>query len=238
MHVPDGFIDIPVSIATGAIAAAGVGICLRRARRELDDRTAPLAGLVASFIFAAQMLTFPVAPGTSGHLLGGALAAVLVGPFTGALCVAVVLLVQGLFFADGGLTALGTNITDMSLVTVIVAYTVVRLLIAVLPKNRTALLAATFAGAVLSVVGAAVAFTLIYAAGGTTHVPLGTVAGAMIGVHVLIGIGEALITTATVASILAVRPDLVRAARHLQPKLVLRQPTSEPAAAEPIPAGS
>jgi cobalt/nickel transport system permease protein len=135
----------------------------------------------------------------------------------------VVLLVQGLFFADGGLTALGTNITDMSLVTVIVGYGLVRLLIAVLPKTRTSLLAATFVGALLSVVGASIAFTVIYAIGGTTNVPIGTVATAMIGVHLLIGIGEALITTATVASILVVRPDLIRAARHLQPKLVLRQ---------------
>ena len=228
MHVPDGFIDIPVSIATGAIAVAGIGVCLRGARNELDDRTAPLAGLVASFIFAVQMLNFPVAAGTSGHLLGGALAAILVGPYTGALCVSVVLLVQGLFFADGGLTALGTNITDMSLVTVIVGYGLVRLLIAVLPKTRTSLLTATFVGALLSVVGASIAFTAVYAIGGTTDVPIGTVAAAMIGVHLLIGIGEALITTATVASILAVRPDLVRAARHLQPKLTLRTPTTEP----------
>lgn len=226
MHVPDGFIDIPVSIATGAIAVAGVGISLRGARRELDDRTAPLAGLVASFIFAVQMLNFPVAAGTSGHLLGGTLAAVLVGPYTGALCVAVVLLVQSLFFADGGLTALGINITDMSLVTVIVGFAVVRLLITVLPKTRACLLIATFVGALLSVIAASVAFTAIYAVGGTTDVPIGTVAGAMIGVHVLIGIGEALITTATVASIIAVRPDLVRAARHLQPKLTLRLPAS------------
>ena len=231
MHVPDGFIDIPVSIATGAIAVAGVGICLRGARRELDDRTAPLAGLVASFIFAVQMLNFPIAGGTSGHLLGGALAAVLVGPYTGALCVAVVLLVQALF-ADGGLTALGVNIIDMSLVTVIVGYGVVRLLVMVLPKTRTGLLAATFVGALLSVVAASAAFTAIYAVGGTTAVPLGTVITAMVGVHVLIGVGEAVITTVTVASILTVRPDLVRAARHLQPKLVLR------GASDPVPARS
>ncbi len=107
-----------------------------------------------------------------------------------------------------------------------------RLLIAVLPKTRISLLAATFVGALLSVVAASVAFTAIYAIGGTTDVPLGTVAGAMIGVHVLIGIGEALITTATVASIISVRPDLVHAARHLQPKLVLRE------APEAVPAGS
>ena len=118
MHVPDGFIDAPVSIAAGVVAAGGIAVCLRGARQELDDRTAPMAGLVAAFVFSAQMLNFPVAAGTSGHLLGGALAAILVGPYTGALCVAVVLLVQGLLFADGGLTAIGVNILNMSLVTV------------------------------------------------------------------------------------------------------------------------
>ena len=129
MHVPDGFIDAPVSVGAGVLAAAGVAVCLRGARRELDDRTAPLAGLVAAFVFAVQMLNFPVAAGTCGHLLGGALAAILVGPYTGALCVAVVLLVQSLLFADGGLTALGVNVIDMSLVTVVVGWFVFRALI-------------------------------------------------------------------------------------------------------------
>ena len=110
MHGPDGFLDLPTSVATGAVAVAGVGLALRGARRELDDRTAPLAGLVATFVFAVQMLNFPVAAGTSGHLLGGALAAILVGPYTGALCVAVVLIVQSLLFADGGLTAIGVRL--------------------------------------------------------------------------------------------------------------------------------
>src|SRR5689334_5543493 len=119
MHAPDGFIDAPLSIAAGVVAAGGIALCLRGARRELDDRTAPLAGLVAVYVFAVQMLNFPVAAGTSGHLLGGTLAAVLAGPFTGALCVSVVLLVQALLFADGGLTALGVNIVDMSLATVL-----------------------------------------------------------------------------------------------------------------------
>src|SRR3954449_6723125 len=109
MHVPDGFLDAPTSVATGAVAVAAVGVALRGARRELDDRTAPLAGLVAAFVFATQMVNFPVGAGTSGHLLGGALAAALVGPWTGILVITVVLLVQGLLFADGGLTALGTN---------------------------------------------------------------------------------------------------------------------------------
>src|SRR5689334_20495843 len=102
VHAPDGFIDVPVSIVAGGVAAAGIAVALRGARRELDDRTAPLAGLVSVYVFAVQMLNFPVASGTSGHLLGGTLAAVLVGPFTGALCVSVVLLVQALLFADGG----------------------------------------------------------------------------------------------------------------------------------------
>ena len=122
MHVPDGFLDAPTSIATGAVAVAGVAIALRKARTELDDRTAPMAGLVAAFVFAGQMMNFPVGAGTSGHLLGGALAAVLVGPWTGALCISVVLLVQSLFMADGGVTALGTNITLMALVGAGVGY--------------------------------------------------------------------------------------------------------------------
>ena len=108
MHVPDGFLDAPTSVATGAVAVVAVGVALRGARRELDDKTAPLAGLVATFVFATQMLNFPVGAGTSGHLLGGALAAVLVGPSTALLCITVVLLVQALLFAVGGTAATGT----------------------------------------------------------------------------------------------------------------------------------
>ncbi|MEU9174859.1 energy-coupling factor ABC transporter permease [Streptomyces sp. NPDC048420] len=222
MHVPDGFIDAPISAATGVVAAAAVAVSLRGARRELDERTAPLAGLVAAFIFAVQMLNFPVAAGTSGHLLGGALAAILVGPYTGVLCVSVVLLMQGVLFADGGLTALGVNITDMAVVTTVVAYAVFRGLVKVLPRRRSSITAASFVAAVLSVPAAAVAFTLIYAVGGTTDVSIGKVATAMIGVHVLIGIGEAAITALTVGAVVAVRPDLVYGARGLQQKLQLR----------------
>ena len=115
--------------------SAGVAVALRGARRELDDRTAPMAGLVATFVFAGQMMNFPVGAGTSGHLLGGALAAVLVGPWTAVLCVSVVLLVQALFMADGGITALGTNITLMALVGVGVGWLVFRAVQAVLPKR-------------------------------------------------------------------------------------------------------
>ena len=222
MHVPDGFIDAPVSIAAGAVAVAGVGVALRGARRELDDRTAPLAGLTAAFVFAAQMLNFPVAAGTSGHLLGGTLAAILVGPYTGVLCVSVVLLMQGLLFADGGLTALGVNITTMALTTVVVGYGLFRLLVRVLPKTRASVSGAAFAAAVVSVPAAAGVFTLVYALGGTADVSIGKVAAAMVGVHVLIGIGEALITAVTVSSVLAVRPDLVYGARGLMEPLKLR----------------
>ncbi|WP_225830448.1 energy-coupling factor ABC transporter permease [Streptomyces sp. NK08204] len=222
MHVPDGFIDPPVSAAAGVIAASAVAVSLRGAQRELDERTAPLAGLVAAFIFAVQMLNFPVAAGTSGHLLGGALAAILVGPYTGVLCVCVVLLMQGVLFADGGLTALGVNITDMALTTTVVSYFVFRALVQVLPRSRRSLVVATFTGALISVPAAAVVFTLFYAVGGTTDVSIGKVAVAMIGVHVLIGIGEAVITALTVSAVVAVRPDLVYGARGLNQPLKLR----------------
>ncbi|MFE3283656.1 energy-coupling factor ABC transporter permease [Streptomyces sp. NPDC059233] len=241
MHVPDGFINAPVSVAAGVTAAAAVAVSLRGARRELDERTAPLAGLVAAFIFAVQMLNFPVAAGTSGHLLGGALAAILVGPYTGVLCVSVVLLMQRILFADGGLTALGVNITVMGVVTVLVAYAVFRGLLKVLPAGRRSVTVAAFAGALLSVPGAAAAFTAIYALGGTTDVPIGKVFTAMVGVHVLIGIGEALITAATVGAVIAVRPDLVHGARGLSTPLKLRvggELVAAPAAAAPVAARS
>ncbi|MCP3820419.1 energy-coupling factor ABC transporter permease [Streptomyces sp. A3M-1-3] len=222
MHVPDGFINAPVSVAAGVVAAGAVAVSLRGARRELDDRTAPLAGLVAAFIFAVQMLNFPVAAGTSGHLLGGALAAILVGPYTGVLCVSVVLLMQGILFADGGLTALGVNITVMGVVTVVVSYALFRGLVTILPRGRHSVTAAAFVAALVSVPASAAAFTLLYAVGGTTDVPLGKVLTAMVGVHVLIGIGEALITAATVGAVIAVRPDLVYGARGLAAPLKLR----------------
>ncbi|MFI1357328.1 energy-coupling factor ABC transporter permease [Streptomyces sp. NPDC020898] len=222
MHVPDGFINAPVSVAAGVVAAGAVAVSLRGARRELDERIAPLAGLVAAFIFAVQMLNFPVAAGTSGHLLGGALAAILVGPYTGVLCVSVVLLMQGILFADGGLTALGVNITVMAVVTTVVAYVTFRGLVKVLPKTRRSVTVSAFVAAALSVPAAALAFTLVYAIGGTTDVPIGRVLTAMVGVHVLIGLGEAAITAFTVGAVIAVRPDLVYGARGLTQKLKLR----------------
>jgi len=213
MHVPDGFLDAPTSVATGVVAAVAVGVALRGARRELDDRTAPLAGLVAAFIFATQMLNFPVASGTSGHLLGGALAAILVGPFTGLLCMATVFLVQSLLFADGGITALGTNIDLMGVVTVLVGWSVFKALQTVLPKRLSMVAPSAGIAALVSVPASAAVFVLLYAVGGTADLSLSTLATAMIGVHVLVGIGEAVITFLAVGSIVAVRPDLVYGAR-------------------------
>lgn len=240
MHVPDGFIDAPTSAAAGVVAAAAVAVSLRGARRELDERTAPLAGLVAAFIFAVQMLNFPVAAGTSGHLMGGALAAVLVGPYTAVLCLSVVLLLQGVLFADGGLTALGVNITLMGVVTTLVAYAVFRALLKVLPRTRRSVTVATFVAALASVPAAALVFTGVYAVGGTADVSLGKVAAAMLGVHLLIGIGEAVITALTVSAVLAVRPDLVHGARGVTQPLKLRvngELVDAPAPSAPAPAG-
>lgn len=221
MHVPDGFLDAPTSIATGAVAVVGVGLALRGARRELDDRTAPMAGLVATFVFAGQMMNFPVGAGTSGHLLGGALAAVLAGPWTAVLCVSVVLLVQALFMADGGITALGTNITLMALVGVVVGWLVFKGVQAVLPRRTSMVAPAAAVGALVSVPAAALVFTLLFAVGGTAPIDPGTVLTAMLGWHAVIGIGEAAITGLVVGSVVAARPDLCHGARHVVERRVL-----------------
>jgi len=216
VHVPDGYLDAATTAGTAAVAAAGIALALRGSRRELDERTAPMAGLTAAFVFAVQMMNFPVAYATSGHLIGGALTAVLVGPWTAVLCMTVVLLVQALVFADGGLTALGTNVTLMGLVAIAVGYGVFTLLRKVLPASRTGVLAAAGVGAFLSVPVAAMAFVGLFAIGGVADVSVGAVAAAMGGVHLLIGLGEGVITVAVLGAVLAVRPDLVRGARHLQ----------------------
>jgi cobalt/nickel transport system permease protein len=221
VHIPDGFINASTSLGAGAVAAGGLGVSLRRTAQTLQDRQAPLAGLVAAFIFAVQMLNFPVAAGTSGHLLGGALAAVLVGPWAGAICVAVVLLVQGLLIADGGLTALGLNITNMAIVGTWGGYAVFLLLRRMLPATRSSVAGAAGVAAGISVVLAAIAFVVEYAVGGAGGAPVGTVFAAMVGVHTLIGIGEGIITALTVGVVLGVRPDLVYGATDLQAPLLL-----------------
>jgi cobalt/nickel transport system permease protein len=222
MHVPDGFISAGVSAAAGVVSAGGVGLSLKKAAKTMDDKQAPLAGLVAAFIFAVQMLNFPVANGTSGHLLGGCLAAVLVGPWVGVICVTLVLVVQGLFFADGGVSALGLNVLNMAIVTSLGGYAIFTALRGALPKTRPVVAVCAAVAAGLSVVLASLAFFVEYAIGGVGDAPLGAVFAAMVGVHTLIGIGEAIITGLTVSAVLAVRPDLVYGARDLMPRLEMR----------------
>src|SRR5262245_151653 len=182
---------------------------MRKAERYLQDKRIALTGLVAAFIFAVQMLNFPVASGTSGHLLGGALAAVLVGPWLGILAVSVVLIVQSLIFADGGIVALGANVLNVAVVTTVVGWLSFRSLVKALPRSWTTVMVATFSAALLAVVCAALAFVVEYAIGGRGAAPIGAVSMAMTGVHFLIGIGEGLISAAAVAAVGAARPDLI-----------------------------
>ncbi|WP_197380956.1 energy-coupling factor ABC transporter permease [Mycolicibacterium mengxianglii] len=220
MHMSDGIVNAPVSMLFIVIAVAVLAICVWRARAELDERTVPLAGLVAAFIFAVQMVNFPILPGVSGHLLGGALAAILVGPFTGAMCIAIVLVVQALLFADGGVTALGTNIVNMAVIGVAAGYGTA-LLLHTLAKRRfagsvPAVGAIAFVAALVGTVCAAGGFVVEYAIGGAAQTALTTVAGYMFGTHVLIGIGEGVITALTVMAVVRARPDLVYLLRTTQ----------------------
>lgn len=221
MHVPDGFLDLPTSAVTGAAAVAAVGVALRRSAGELRDAGAARAGLTGCFVFAAQMVNFPVGAGTSGHLIGAGLAAALVGPWTAVVTMACVLLVQALVFADGGVTALGTNIVLVAVVPVLVATAVSRGLLALARHRRTLVAPAAGVGAFVSVPAAALAFTGLYAAGGRVEVPLALLAAAMTGTHLLIGIGEGLVTAAVIAAVLAARPDLVHLWQASAPAPVL-----------------
>ena len=222
MHIPDGFIDPQTSAIFAGISAVGVAAALKGARSQLDEKTAPLAGLTAVFIFAVQMLNFPVAAGTSGHLLGAVLAAVLVGPWAATLALTIVLLIQAFLFADGGLTALGLSVFNMSILAVWVGYGIFLLVRKVLPKNKASITAAAFVGALLSVPVAATGFTLQYAMGATATFSTSTVFGAMVGTHFLIGIGEAIITGLTVSAVLASRSDLVYGWKNNKQKLEIR----------------
>lgn len=213
MHMSDGIVNAPTSVVFGVIAVVAVALCAAKARNELDERTVPLAGLVAAFIFAVQMINFPILPGVSGHLLGGALAAILVGPYTGALCISIVLVVQALLFADGGVTALGTNIVNMAVIGVAAGYLTAVLLYAV-ARRRTevpvaGLGAIAFVAALIGTVCAAMGFVAEYAIGGAATTSLGAVTGYMLGTHVLIGVGEGVITAVTVMAVARARPDLV-----------------------------
>jgi cobalt/nickel transport system permease protein len=205
MHIPDGFLSAQTWIPAWIVSAAGIGYSLKRATRVVKDRLIPLMGVMAAFIFAAQMLNFPVMAGTSGHLLGGVLASVLLGPHAGVIVIAVVLLVQCLVFQDGGLTALGANIFNMGMIGSIAAYYIFRFLLTVLGKER--FLVAVAVAAWFSVVLASSACAFELALSGTS--PIAIALPAMAGVHALIGIGEAAITVLIVSFVLKTRPDLL-----------------------------
>ena len=224
MHMSDGLVNAPTAAVFGLVAAIGLAIAASRARADLDERTAPMAGLVTAFVFAVQMINFPILPGASGHLLGGALVAILVGPWVGSLCIAIVLVVQALLFADGGLTALGMNITNMALVGTFTGYAVAYALRRFAARSRTGLLVTSFVAALINTVVASLAFVLEYAIGGAGGAGLGTVFSLMVGLHVLVGIGEGIITAATVGAVAAVRPDLVYLLRGTRPAVTLRTP--------------
>ncbi len=209
MHIPDGFLSAPVYLAGYAVSGAVCAVAVVRANRRLGEREVPLLGMTAAFVFAAQMLNFPVAGGTSGHFLGSTLAAVLLGPLNACLVMATVLLIQCFGFADGGLTALGANLFNMGIVGAIGGWLLFRALRAILPKSRWGFLTAAAAASWVAVVAASAICAVELAWSGTS--PLRVALPAMAGVHALIGIGEAMITTAVLSTVLAVRPDLVSA---------------------------
>ena len=225
MHAPDGFLEPSVAAATALISLAVVIAAVRAGGRELGERQVPLAGLAAAFVFAAQMLNFPVAAGTSGHLLGGCLAAILLGPWIGSLAVTVVIVVQALLFADGGVTALGYNVLNMAIVPAFGGWALYRAFRRLLPSSAAGVVGATGLAAGSSVVLSAMAFSIEWLFGATAPVPFDTVFGAMVGVHVLIGVGEGIISALAVGAVLASRPDIVVGAADLDPVgLADRQP--------------
>lgn len=222
MHIPDGFINVPVSAAAVAVSGVAIGIALKKSRGSMEQEVAPMAGLTSVFIFAVQMLNFPVAAGTSGHLLGGALAAILVGPWVALLSMTVVLALQAFIFADGGLSAIGLNILNMGVITVVIGWLLFSALKKVVGKNKKGIVIASAVAAFISVPASALGFVVEYAIGGSGVIDISKVLGAMISVHLLIGIGEAVITALTVGAVLSTRADLVAGAKGLREETKLQ----------------
>lgn len=208
LHAPDGFVSVPIAIVMWMATIAVVAYAVRRTNRHLDDRAVPLLGVMAAFIFAAQMFNFPVVGGTSGHLLGGVLAAVMLGPWAATLVMTAVVAVQALLFQDGGLLIMGANIFNMGIVGTLGGYALYRGVATLIGGEQRARLPAAAVAAWASVVGGAVAMALQLGASGV--VPLELALPAMVGVHALIGIGEALITVGALAFIGVTRADLFR----------------------------
>ena len=221
LHIPDGFLSGGVAAVCGVLAIAAVAYGLRVANVELDEARVPMLGVLAAFIFATQMLNFPIAGGTSGHLLGATLAAVLLGPWIACLVMAVVLVVQAFAFADGGISALGANMLNMGVLGALLAGFLVVGAMKVLPHARPVFIGVVGAVSWLAVMSGAAATSVELAISDT--VPLGTSLPAMLGVHSLIGIGEAIITVAAVSAVLVSRPDLVALAPE-----ELKEPVARP----------
>lgn len=207
LHIPDGFLSTPVAVSMYAVTAVFVAMAIRQTNRNLKESTVPLMGVLAAFIFAAQMMNFPVAGGTSGHMLGGALAAILVGPWAAIIIMTSVVGVQALVFQDGGLAALGANVFNMGILTALVGFAIYRGAAAMSRGNRQTLLAGAFAAAWITVMLAAFLTSAQLALSGTS--PWSVVLPAMLGVHALIGLGEGAITAGAVAFVLSTRPDLL-----------------------------
>jgi cobalt/nickel transport system permease protein len=206
LHAPDGFVTLPIALLMWAVTAAVVGYAVYRTNRELDERAVPLLGVRAAFGFAAQMFNFPVVGGTSGHLLGGVLAAIMLGPWAATLVMTAVVAIQGLIFQDGGLLIMGANIFNMGIVGTLGGYAVYRAVAGLLGGEERGRLPAAAVAAWVSVVAGAVAMTLQLSLSGI--IPLQIALPAMVGVHALIGIGEAMITVGALAFIGATRSDL------------------------------
>jgi cobalt/nickel transport system permease protein len=207
MHIPDGFISAPVATAGCVVAAGCIAYAVKATNKKMGEKEVPLMGVLAAFIFAAQMLNFPIAGGTSGHLIGAALAAILLGPWAGVLILTCVLAVQCLIFQDGGLFALGANIFNMGIVAGFVGYYVHRGGTLLLGRHKRRTIISGGIAAWFSVVAASVACAFELAISGT--VPLSVALPAMAGVHALIGIGEGAITAAVLALVMATRADLL-----------------------------
>jgi cobalt/nickel transport system permease protein len=207
MHIPDGFLTLVVVAIAWALSILALAYAVRRTNRQLGERQVPLMGVMAAFIFAAQMLNFPVAGGTSGHLIGGALVAILLGPWAGILVMTSVVAVQALIFQDGGLIALGANILNMAVISCLVGYYVYVGMKRIVRGRSWANLAGAFVAAWASVFVASLVVAVELAVSGSS--PLQIALPAMAGVHTLIGLGEGLITGATVAFIAATRRDLL-----------------------------
>lgn len=217
MHAPDGFLNPGTAVVTAVISVAVVALALRQSQAQLREKAIPLAGITAAFVFAAQMFNFPVAAGTTGHLLGGALAAILLGPSVGTIVVTIVVVVQALAFADGGLTALGYNVLNMAIIPAYGGYAVFRLFRRLLPGTSGGVIGATGLAAWASVVMSATAFSVEWLFGASAPVSFDDVFAAMVGVHAFIGVGEAVISALAVGAVLASRPDLVYGAGDLEP---------------------